>query len=158
MIRKSLFWGLTLVLVIALVSLIIRGRQIEKRQSEKSVETVKQSLSSPTKVLHPDDLQVVNSAMQREDRGSVLHEIQIHNSGSVPYSGIYLSFVYLNQAGTVVLAKTQPLNNVSILPEKDYSATNVQVEGVPSAAVRFQISVLSADVATQDIPGETAGS
>ncbi|MBP1624567.1 MAG: hypothetical protein H6Q07_2587, partial [Acidobacteria bacterium] len=53
MIRKSLFWGLTLVLVVALISLIVRGRRLEKQQAGKSVEVVQESEPSPIRVLAP---------------------------------------------------------------------------------------------------------
>jgi len=157
MIRKSLFWGLTLVLVVALVSLIIRGRQMEKQQSARPVEVVRQSQSSPTRVLHPDDLQVVSSTMQFDNRHAALHEIEIRNNGVVSYSGIQLSFIYLDKSGKVRFTTTHSLGSVAILSGQGYTATNVTIAQVPASATKFQVSIICADMlspnpATTDRP------
>ena len=158
MIRKSLFWGLTLVLVAALVSLIIRGRQMEKLQAEKPVEVVEQALPSPIKVLQPDDLQVVNSTMQHESDHAALHEIEIRNNGVVPYTGIYIALVYLNQGGKVVQTRHQALVGITVLPGQSYSAANIRVEEVPASATKFQISILSADMLAAGAAEQRSGS
>jgi len=145
MIRKSFFWGLTLVFVVALVSLILRGCHMEKQQSAKPDEIVQQSQSSPTKVLRPEDLQIVSSTMQRGNSRTA-HEIEIRNNGIVRYSGIQLAFTYLNQAGKVLLKKTHVLDGVSIPPGSSFTARNVSVEGVPASAAKLQVSILSADM------------
>ncbi len=158
MIRKSLFWGLTLVLVAALVSLIIRGRRLEKQQAEISMEVIEQSQASPIRVLQPDDLRIESSTMQREGAHTALHEIQIRNTGTVPYGGIHLAFVYLDSSGKVLFTRTHPLGSAKILPGQTYAAPGIRVEEVPAAATKFQISILSADMLSQEVAGQKTGS
>jgi hypothetical protein len=158
MIRKSLFWGLTLVLVAALVSLIIRGRQLEKQQAEKPAEVVEQSPSSPIRVLQPDDLHIVNSSMQHDSGTMAVHEIKIRNNGIVPYNGICVAFVYLNQAGKVIQTRNQILVGVTVFPGQNHSAANIRVEEVPASATKVQLSILSADMLDAKTADQRSGS
>jgi hypothetical protein len=153
MIRKSLFWGLTLVLVVALVSLVIRGRRLEKQEAAQAIEAVRQSQPSPTRVLAPQDLEIKGSTMQRYPGSIALHEVEIHNSGGVPYNRIELEFVYLDRAGKVLATKTHSLERTDIKPGQSLTATDIRIEGVPASTARFRASLLFADMLS---PGSTA--
>jgi len=146
MIRKSLFWGLTLVLVVALVSLIIRGRRLEKQEAAQAIEAVRQSQPSPTRVLAPQDLEIEGSTMQKSPGSVALHEVEIHNNGSVSYNRIELEFIYLDRAGKVLVTKTHSLERADIKPGQSFTATGIRIEGVPASAARFRASLLFADM------------
>jgi hypothetical protein len=146
MIRKSLFWGLTVILVAALVGLILRGRRLEKQEAAQSIEVVRQSQPSPTRVLAPQDLEIEGSTMQQSPGSIALHEVEIHNNGSVPYNRIQLEFVYLDRAGKVLLTKTHSLDRADIKPRQSFTATDIRIEGVPASAAKFRASILFADM------------
>jgi hypothetical protein len=146
MIRKSLFWGLTLILVVALVSLIIHSRQMEKQQAAQPAETVRQASISPTRVLAPQDLKIVNSTMQLKPDHTAVHEIEIQNRGGVPYSGILLKFTYQDRSGQFLLSKTYALDKVTILPARIFKAADIVITEVPAAARKFQVSIQYADI------------
>ena len=146
MIRKSVFWGLTLVLVVALVSLIIRGRQFEKQQkATRSVEVVQPSTPTSTRVLTPTDLEIVNSTIQLTAGRPAMPEIEIRDNGTVPYSRLELKFVYFNRGGKALLTKTYSLDQ-TIAPGKSIMLANPSVEGIPDSATKFQVSILYAEM------------
>jgi hypothetical protein len=142
MIRKSLFWGLTVVLVVALVGLILRGRRLEKQEAAQATEVVRQSRPSPTRVLAPQDLEIKGSTMQQSAGSTALHEVEIHHNGSVPYNRIQLEFVYLDRAGKVLSTKTHSFNRADIKPGQTLTATDIRIDGVPAAATKFRTSIL----------------
>ncbi len=147
MIRKSVFWGLTLVLVVALVSLVLRGRKFEKQQqAARSAEFVQPSKPTSTRVLAPTDLEIVNSTMHLQPGHAAMPEIEIRNNGTVSYSRVELKFVYVDGAGKTVSTKTHSLDQ-TIGPGKSIKVTNLPAEGIPASATRFQASVLFADLA-----------
>lgn len=146
MIRKSLFWGLTLVLVVALVSLILRGRRLEKQEAAQATEVVRQSQPSPTRVFAPQDLEIEGSTMQQSPGSVALHEVEIHNNGSVPYNRIQLEFVYLDREGKVLSTKTHSFNRADIKPGQTFTATDIRIEGVPASASKFRATILFADM------------
>jgi hypothetical protein len=151
MIRKSLFWGLTVVLIVALVNLIIRGRRLEKQQARQLVEVVQESRPTSTRVLAPRDLEIVQSKMRLEEadgktRSQIArHEIEIRNNGKIPYSGIQLGFDYLDRSGKLLSTKTQSLAR-SIEPGGDLKLVEIVVSGLPLPTISFRVVVVSADI------------
>jgi hypothetical protein len=146
MIRKSLFWGLTLVLVVALVSLIIRGRRMEKELAAQPTEAVQQVPPTPTRVLAPQDLEIVSSTMQLKPDHIASHDIEIQNHGSVPYGGILLKFVYLDRAGKPLTTKTYALEKTVIRPGFGLKVPRIIIQEIPASAERLQVSVKYADL------------
>jgi hypothetical protein len=152
MIRKSLFWGLTLVLVVALISLIVRGRRLEKEQAQQMVEVVRESKATPIRVFAPRDLQVIRASMQLEkDPGdndkirAARHEVEIRNSGSLPYSDIQLKFNYTSRNGRELATRTQSI------PQKILPGTTLNTEAtltdIPASTADSQVAIISADLA-----------
>jgi hypothetical protein len=153
MIRRSLFWGLTLVLAAALVSLIVRGRRLEKEQAQQMVEVVRESKATPTRVFAPQDLQIVQARMQLEkDPGgkgrirTAQHEIEIRNNGSVPYSDIQLEFDYVSHTGKE-LATRMHLIPQRILPGATLSTTDILVTEIPASTADSKAVIISANLA-----------
>ena len=148
MIRKYLFLGLTLVLIVALVNLIIRGRRLEKQQAGKSVETIKESKPTPTRVLRPDDLEIIGSSMQRDAAGPALHTVEIRNNGRDSYSRIQLRIAYMDRGGKLLETKHYSIfRNIS--PGGRTRVTDIRVEGVPDLAARARVTIDYADLDTK---------
>jgi hypothetical protein len=152
MIRKSLFWGLTLVLVVALVFLMVRGRRMEKKQSGRLVEAIQQSKSTPTRVLGPQDLEIIQSKMHLQGEAGATkpflaahHEIEIRNNGNVPYGEIQLRFAYLDRSGKVLITKTHSATQ-GILPGAILKLADIMVDGLPAATTSFRVTVAYADI------------
>ncbi len=155
MIRKSLFWGLTLVLIAALISLVVRGRRLEKQQAQQVVEVVRESKPTPTRVFAPADLQIARASMQLEnEQGSensarvARHKIEIRNTGSFPYSDIQLKFTYKNRAGKELATRTETANQ-KILPGTTVALDDILITDIPALAADSTASIVSADMATK---------
>ena len=151
MIRRSLFLGLTLVLVVALVTLIIRGRRLEKQQIGRIVEVVQKSKPTPTRALSPPDLEIVQSKMQLEREAgrkgplrTARHQIELRNSGSVPYAATQLRFAYLDRGGKVLDTRTHTVAQ-GILPGAILKVTDIVVSDLPSAVANCRASIDYAD-------------
>jgi len=144
LIRKYLFLGLTLVLIVALVNLIIRGRRLEKEQAGKPVEVVKQSKPSPTRVLKPGDLEIVGSAMQRDPSGAALHSVEIRNSGNSAYGRIRLQFAYLDGGGKFLETKYYSISR-EIKPGANIKL-DIKMEAAPESATNALVAITYADM------------
>jgi hypothetical protein len=152
MIRTSLFWGLILVLVAALISLIVRGRRLEKEQAQQTVEVVRESKATPTRIFAPHDLQMIQARMRLEkDPGgndkirAARHEVAIRNSGDVPYSDIQLKFDYMSRNGKELATRTQSI------PQRISPGATLNTEAIltdiPASTADSKVAIISADLA-----------
>jgi hypothetical protein len=139
MIRKSLFWGLTLVLIVALANLIIRGRQMEKKQAAQSAQVVQQSKPTPTRVLSPEDLELTRNPVQ--------DKIVIRNRGSVSYTNLQLKFSYLDRNGKELATSTH-LVQQTVKPGETLEIAGAAGGRIPPSAAESKISILYADIAS----------
>ncbi len=161
MMRKYLFWGLTLVLVVALVNLIIRSRRLEQQQSSQVVEVVRQSKPTATRVLAPQDLVIVQSktTLERKAGGKAQiarHEIEIHNNGSVPYGGIQLSIDYLDRGGKVLASRTNPIAS-TVLPGATVKLGDITTDDLPASTASAKVAIVYADIEHAPAPGNSKG-
>jgi hypothetical protein len=147
MLRKSLFWGLTLVLIVALVNLIIRGRQMEKQQEAKSAQVVQQSKPTPTRVLSPEDLAVNGPAMRPDSQHPVLDKIGICNRGSVSYTNIQLQFLYLDRNGKELATSTHLIQQ-TVKPGETLEIAGTAGGQMPASTAESKVSILYADIAS----------
>jgi hypothetical protein len=151
MLRKSLFWGLTLVLLVALVNLIIRGRRLEKQHATQLVEVVQNSEPSPTRVFAPQDLEVVNSSMTPEGNAA-RHALEIRNNGKLPYQGIQLRFSYYGKDGKMLMSKSWLIVE-TVLPGSTVKIDNIRIEEVSAATKTSQAAIVYADIGgTRPVP------
>jgi hypothetical protein len=160
MIRKYLFWGLTLVLVVALVNLIIRGRRLEKQQVDRLVEVVQDSEPTATRVLRPQDFEILQSKMlleqepgSKKQSRTARHEIEIRNKGKVSYSGIQLSFDYLDRSGRALGTKTRAVVQ-TILPGATLKIAEIKVDGIPISTVDSRVAIVYADIGQETKSGD----
>ncbi len=154
MLRKTLFWGLTLMLVAIIVSLVFRSRREEKSKAAEAVEIVQQSRPTATRVLAPQDLIIVESKMElvkatgEEQKGAAAHhEVVVRNDGSVEYASLQLRFTYLGPGnkdlGSKTCVATKP-----VPPHQTESLGEITVEEVPAGAARCTVQILYADLSS----------
>ena len=152
MIRKSLFWGLTLVLVVAIINLIVRGRKLEKEQASKDTEVVQQSKPTSTRVFSPQDLTIVDAAMQPGSDRTARHRVQIRHGGAIPYGRVQLKFVYLDSDAKVLATKTHAVTR-SLRPGASVSVDDIIIPEIPESVARAQVSIIYADLETDRSEG-----
>jgi len=154
MIRKSLFWGLTAVLAGSLVALVIQGRRAEKQAalSPKAEERVRESRPTPTRVLAPSDLAVVESKMTLRPAAdpaagtpSAAHTLTFSNSGRIAYEGLVLRITYYSAAQKLLDSRVSRLP-LELPPGETKTSGEVVVEGLPEGALSCSVQVLSADL------------
>lgn len=158
MFRKSLFFGLTLMLAAVLVYLVIQGRRREKLQQStpRPVEVIRSSPPSLTRVIAPDDLHIVESKMELETPSSqpgqespqvhsARHHIVIRNDGSVAYHSIALRITYVGRANRILDTKTVPVADL-LQPGQARSLADVEVENVPAGALKCEVAIAYADL------------
>lgn len=152
MIRRSLFFGLTLVLVVALVALILQGRREEKLQANQKSEVIKESAASPIRVYAPADLEIVRSTVEFGKKSdptatalNAHHEVEILNRGQVPYRQIQLAFDYADATGKHLATKDYLLSS-TILPSASLKVPDIAVDSIPLSSIDFKITILRADI------------
>jgi hypothetical protein len=145
MIRRSLLWSLTLVLVAVITILVIRGRRMEKQQAARMAEVIQPSNSTNTRILNPQDLEILNPAIQLKSNPFASHQIEIRNNGDVAYSQILLRMTYINQRGEELTSKTFSIAQ-TVKPGASIKLPNLPTEAVPAMAVKLQLAIVAADV------------
>jgi hypothetical protein len=152
MIRRSLFVGLTLVLMLGFIFLTIRGCRQEEEPAGLPVETVEKSEATATRALKPADLEIVRSKMVLERSAgttkpsfSARHEIEIFNRGNVPYKEMRLNFVYLSRTGKVLETRTHSISQ-TILPGTTLKQTDIRMDGFSESAAESRVSIVYADI------------
>jgi hypothetical protein len=152
MISKYMFGGLTIVLMVALGFLIIRGRKMEKQQERKTTEVIQESKPSPTRVLTPRELKIVQAKMvlfkQSPDKAanqSAQHEIEIRNLGPTTYSGIQILFEYLNSKGKTIATKPHSINK-ALSPGGVLLISDIKIVDLPVSIADCRVIIVSADL------------
>jgi hypothetical protein len=154
MMRKYLFLGLTLVLIVALTNLIIRGCRLQKKQAQQLVETVEEAKPTATRVLEPQDLKIVLSKMVLETKKNeegkqahtARHEIEIYNSGNVSYKEIQLRLDYRDRSGKTIETRSHTVIQ-TVSPGVTLKLPNISIDKAPSSAMDPKIIIVSADIA-----------
>src|SRR5512139_3023396 len=108
MARRSLFLGLTGMLVVVLVYLVVQGRKQEKQQQKnpRPVELVQESKPTPIRVMAPPDLQIMEAKMELSGTAAGLpnesglsgkHQIVVRNNGQSVYQSVRFRLTYLSR-------------------------------------------------------------
>ncbi len=150
MVRRSLFWGLTLLLGAVLVWLIINGRKEESRLASAPSEVVQTAKLSPTRAVAPSDLEVAEPDTARTDRKDLpdqLGPVAIHNRGSVAYHGTMLRLQCLDSSGKVLDTRTL-LVPETIAPGQTITVGPITLEKVQHSTVRYHIGIAYSDLGT----------
>jgi len=156
--RRYLFLGLTLVLIVALTSLVLKGYKQEKQQARQLIETVEEARPSRTKVVNPQDLKVLQSKMellQKSEKGSpiasVRNEVEIYNDGSVTYTEVLLRFVYISRNSEKLKSVTHLLDQ-PIPPGAKLSFRDINITEVSYSAATLETTVVSAEIESSNKP------
>ena len=157
MIRRQLFLGLTLVLLIVLAFLIMRGRRAERQQAEQSADTfempIEEAPMSPTRVLTPKELNIERAETSwtrgsgEENAGvSAQHELEIRNMGDVSYKSLRIKADYLDKKGKSLATRIVAIDK-SVPHGETLTILGVTAENLPAAAVDCRVTIVSADIA-----------
>lgn len=153
MIRRSLFFGLTLILLLGFVFLSVRGCKQEEEPADQPMETVEKSEATSTRVLKPQDLEVALSKTVLEkyagpsDKPSFAarHEIEILNRGNVPYKSMLLNIDYLAPTGKVLETRRHSIVE-TVLPRAALKLEDIRIDGLTGRAAEARISIIYADI------------
>ncbi len=155
MIRKSVFWTITLILALALAYLIIQGRRMEKKQAARSTGVVREYKPTPTRALAPCDLDIFLQTMMLEKESdpsdpskefrTARHAIKLRNNGRVSYNKIQFLFEYLNQYGEVLETRTCAADR-SISPGSILELPDIKIQKLPKDTKNYRAAVLCADI------------
>ncbi len=148
MVRRSLFWGLTLMLCAVLAWLIINGRREEIRQTAAKSEVVQTAQLSPTRVLGAVDLEVSEpgpEGTRRGERQELLGPVTIHNRGALPYHNTALRLQCLDAGGKVVDNRVLMVPE-TILPGQSITIRDLVPDKLPRSAARCRLTVAYSDL------------
>lgn len=110
------------------------------------METVEKSKSTATRVLQPQDLEIVHSQMALEkDAGRASHEIEMMNRGNIPYREVGLRLAYLSRSGKVVETRSYAATQ-TVRPGATLKLTDIRIESLPKSVAGVRISVAYADI------------
>lgn len=150
--RKYLFLGLTLVLIVVLVFLVVRGNQMGKKRGNKTVEIVQESKPTPTRVLTPRDLKIVQQTASFAPQSggktgslSARHAVEIRNIGPTAYGRLALIFTYLNSKGKTVATHIHAIDQ-AIVPNETVSLPPIKVDDLPPGISDSRVACAHADL------------
>jgi hypothetical protein len=144
MLRRSLFCGLTVVLIAVLVSLILQGRRLEKAQARKPIAVIHDYKASATRVLAPAELEITSDTM-KVTGNTAHHQIDIRNNGKFPYREIQLKIFYVDNSGKILAVRTH-LVTETIKPGAALKIADLDIGNVPDSAAGFRVCITSADM------------
>ncbi len=151
MVRRSLFLGLTGMLVAVLVYLVVQGRKEDRQQQQQNqrpLELIRESKPSLTRVIAPQELHIIDSRMELSPAGagtvSDKHVIAIRNEGPTRFRSLRFRVIYLGHGGKVLATSTHEIRE-TIQPGETYSG-NVMIESVPAGTAKSELKILSADM------------
>jgi len=149
--RKSLFFGLTLVLVSVFIYLAVQGYKRGKEQQKQNADVVETFKPTPVRALQPQDLEITAAFMKPYHTAGVgqesaaEHRIEIHNSGEVTYAEIRFKLDYLDASG----AKLDSLFQQAIErvpPGNTVLTLDVLTDTIPADAADFDPTIVYADI------------
>ncbi len=148
MVRRSLFWGLTLMLGAVFIWLIINGRKEEMRQTAAHAEVVQTAQLSATRVVGTGDLEIVDSdvkGVRKDEDKETLGPIMIRNRGNLPYHNALLRLQCLDASGKIVDTRTWNFAG-TFPPGQSVTIPEITLDKVPRASVRMRISIAYSDL------------
>ncbi len=151
MMRKSLFWGLTLMLVAVLVWLVLQARKEDARRTSGPVEIVRTAKLSATRAVAPKDLEIGGSPIEiakGRSRGalSVSRDgVTIHNRGNVAYHNILLKLTCFGSGSTVLHTQNRTVEG-TLKPGQSLPVGDIAADALPPGTTRCTVTVLLADL------------
>ena len=154
--RRLIFLPLTAVLALALGWMIVRAPEKTPSTAPPSVEDVRKSKPTLTRVLRPKDLQIVDATMELSQSSSdgnvdASHFVAVRNDGEPAYRNITLAFAYLTKEGKALETRTHLISD-PLLPGKTVSVQQVVMKAVPRGTSTCTPTVLHADIEPAGAP------
>lgn len=151
MFRKWIFFGLMILLGTVLAWMIIESRRLESRAMQSPPEVVQKARPSPTRVIDPEDLEIVASRTQffntqpNDGTESARQSIEISNRGQSAYHDTMVA-ISCSAGGGKVLASSNHLVPGTIEPGQTVTADAILIRDVPDLAVRCTARILYSDL------------
>jgi hypothetical protein len=147
--RRLLFLGLTLALGSVLVSLVVQSR---RRQGQRTAPAaaVRTAQPTPTRVVRPEDLEIVESSTGFGPGGSMgvvvaRHRLVIRNNGRVAYRDLVLELAYVGRSGESVDARRRTVEG-PLAPGGVLTLDDLVESGVPARARAARFTIATADI------------
>jgi len=156
MFRKWIFLGLMIMLGSVLAMLLIKGRNQENQAAAVPVEKVQTARSTPTRVMVPNDLQVVESSVQNTTvetgkstsaQQDAHYQVVVRNRGQVAYHNLVLKLTCLGSTGKVLGTRSR-LVPQTIQPGQTLIIKDLSIENLPPGTVRCDIRIVYSDIGT----------
>jgi len=162
MIRRVLFLGLTAALMGVIALLVVQSRRREPSTPSRPVEIVRVAPSTPTRVVAPHDLEVLEPALAlgpaapRPDTGGgsepgrpagqdARHTVSLRNRGRLAYRDVVLEVTYLDARGKPAGVRRHRV--AGPIPPGERIAVEPWVESsIAGSAVRARVRALFADL------------
>jgi hypothetical protein len=156
MARRSLFLGLTGMLVVVLGYLVVQGRKQEKlhQKNPRPVELVQESKPTPIRVMAPPDLQIIEAKLElsgadagvaKESGLSAKHQVIVRNNGQSAYRNIRFRLTYLSRGDKVLGSQIREAGE-TLQGGQSRSMGDILVEGIPPGTAKSAVTILSADL------------
>jgi hypothetical protein len=154
MFRRQILYGITLILIVVIIFLLMRGRNAEKEQraaQDTKMEEIASEPPSPVRAILPRDLEIVEAKVSwirnpdEKDAATARHDITIRNIGEGSYVSLWLRMEYADEKGKPVEIRTHEVNEA--LPSGGtLRLSGIDIEGLPDAVSDFRAAILSADL------------
>lgn len=145
-IRGYLFLGLTAVLVAVIGSLMVQSRRREAQPPPPPPATlVRAAKPTPTRVVRPPDLEIVEERATFAQGSEVRHRLVIRNSGRVVYRDITVEIDYLGRSGARVETRRRTLEG-TLAPGAALAPEEVVETSVAAAARKARVTIVYADI------------
>ena len=154
MFRRQIFYGITLILLVVIIFLLMRGRSAEKKQravQNFKIEKIASGAPSLVRAIPPRDLEIVGAEVSwtrnsGEKNASVArHDISIRNTGEGSYAGLLLRMEYIDEKGRPIETRTHEIKE-AVPSGGTLSISGIIIDGLPDAALDCRPVILSADL------------
>ena len=154
MFRRQIFYCITLMLIVVVIFLLMRGRNAEKDQRaarNNKIAKIASGTPSPVRAILPRDLEIVVADVSwtrnpgAEDATTARHNITIRNMGEGAYVGLLLRLEYINEKGMPVEIRTHEVKE-AVPPGGTLRMSDVIIYSLPDTALDFHAAILSADL------------
>lgn len=143
--RKGLFAGLTLLLIVVFIFLAIQGNRLEKERQRRDADVVETFRPTPVRSLEPRDLEITGAFMERNNSGGTGHRIEVRNRGEATYSEIRLKLDYVDAGGKTLEPVIRDVVE-RIAPGVTELTFEIPQDEIPAGAVDCIPSIVYGDI------------
>lgn len=154
MFRRQIFYGITLILLVVIIFLLMRGRSAEKERRASQnfkIEKIASGPPSPVRAILPRDLEIVGAEVSwtrnpgEKDASVARHDISVRNTGEGSFAGLWLRMEYIDGKGRTVETRTHEIKE-TVPSGETLRVSGITIDGLPDAALDCRTAILSADI------------